>query len=96
MFHPTVIPSILLFLCLFLNICLIINSQHLSICESLNDIDGNEIEKNNSQIKSRSIRALCDAIHSSRAVSEQEELKAIPDFDLTQISSGTNSSSLIS
>lgn len=86
MFHPTIIPLILL----FFNICCIIKSQHLSLCDSLNDIDGNENEKNNSEIQSRERSALCDAGNASRKVSEHEDLDAIPDFDLTQFGSGTN------
>ena len=62
----------------------------MPLCESFNDIDGNENDKNSTEIKSRGIRALCDAINSSRKVSDHEELDAIPDFDLTQLVSGTN------
>jgi len=58
------------------------------MCESLNDIEGNENETNNSEVKSRRIRALCDAIYSSQTVSDHDELDLIPDFDLTQIDSG--------
>jgi len=73
---------------LILNFFSIINTQHLPLCESLNDIEGNEDNQDNSEIKSRRIRALCDAIYSSRPISEHDDLDLIPDFDLTQIASG--------
>ncbi len=84
MFRRTVFVLIIL----ILNFFSIINMQHLPLCESLNDIEGNEDVQKNSEIKSRRVRALCDAIYSSRPISEHDELDSIPDFDLTQIASG--------
>jgi hypothetical protein len=78
--------SVITLIVIVWNFFLIINSQHLPLCESLNDIQGNE--KNSSEVKSRRIRALCDAIYSSRTVADHNELDSIPDFDLTQINSG--------
>ena len=86
MFRHATNPLIIILV--ILNFCWIINAQHLPLCESLNDLQGNETEKNNSEGKSRRIRALCEAIYSSRAVSDRDELDSIPDFDLTQIDSG--------
>jgi len=84
MFRQTVFVLIIL----ILNFFSIINTQHLPLCESLNDIEGNEDVQKNSEIKSRRVRALCDAIYSSQPISEHDELDSIPDFDLTQIASG--------
>ncbi|CAF1485529.1 unnamed protein product [Adineta steineri] len=63
----------------------IINTQNLPLCESLNDIDDNN--NKNSEIKSRRVRAICDAISSSRVSSDNDEFESIPDFDLTQMNS---------
>jgi hypothetical protein len=84
MFRQTSVILIII----ILNFLLIINTQHLPLCESLDDIEGDENVKNNSAIKSRRIRALCDAIYSTRTKSEPDDLESIPDFDLTQITSG--------
>ena len=70
---------------LILNFFSILNAQHSSLCNSLNDI---EHDKNNSEIKSQRVRALCDVIYPSRAKSDNDELNSIPDFDLTKIASG--------
>ena len=84
MFRYSVIPLIVI----VWNFFSIINSQHLPLCESLNDIQGNE--ESHSDVKSRRVRALCDAIYSSRTRTEQNELDSIPDFDLEKINSGKN------
>jgi hypothetical protein len=65
------------------NFLSIINTQHLPLCDSFDEID-----ENNSEVKLRRVRALCDAVYSSRIMSNQDELDSIPDFDLTQINSG--------
>ena len=79
---------IILIIIIILNLFLIINTQNLSLCESLNEIKGNENETNNTEVKTRHVRALCDAISSSQVKSGNDELDLIPDFDLTQIASG--------
>jgi hypothetical protein len=81
--HTIIILSIII-----LNFSLRINTQHLPLCESLkNNIEDNEINKNNLDIKLRRIRAICDAVYSSQANSKNDELDLIPDFDLTKITS---------
>jgi hypothetical protein len=84
MFRLT-ITSIIIYAFFNLNFLSIINTQSTSVCDTLDDIEGNE---NNSLLKLRRIRALCDAIHSSQVISDKEDLDTIPDFDLTQIESG--------
>ncbi len=79
---------VVILIIIILNIFSIINTQHLPLCESLNDIEGNENDEHHSEIKLRRIRALCDAIYSSQGVSDHDELDLIPDFDLTQMTSG--------
>jgi len=73
------------FLCIIViivvNSLITINTQQLSLCESLDDIEKSEVKK-------RHIRALCDAIGSTQDVSESNEFDDIPDFDLTEIQSG--------
>jgi hypothetical protein len=78
------VPAIIIYVFLHLNFLLIINTQTISLCKLLNDIKGNE----NDSLKVRRIRALCDAIQSTEAISNNEESDSIPDFDLTQIDSG--------
>jgi len=58
----------------YLNFLLIINTQTISMCDTLNDTEGND---ENSLLKLQRVRALCDAI------SNKEDL----DFDLTEIDS---------
>jgi len=77
-------PSFVILVVVLLNIFSIINTQHLPLCDTINEIEGKE----NEEIKSRRIRALCDAIHSSASKTDHDELNAIPDFDLTKIGSG--------
>ncbi len=50
------------------------------MCDTLNE--------DNSLVKSRRIRALCDALQSSQEISDIEDSDLIPDFDLTQIETG--------
>lgn len=66
----------------------IITTQHLSLCDSLHEIRSTVDSTNTTETKLQRIRALCDAIHSSKLTSEHDELDLIPDFDLTQIASG--------
>ncbi len=73
-----------------LNIIPIIKTQHLPFCDNLNEIEGNENNKANSEIKIRRIRALCDAIYPSKITSEHDDGNSVPDFDLTKIDSGKN------
>jgi len=71
MFRQTSVILIII----ILNFLLIINAQTISMCDTLNDTEGND---ENSLLKLRRVRALCDAI------SNKEDL----DFDLTQIDPG--------
>lgn len=73
------------------NLFPLINTQQLPLCKSLKNIEGNEENKHISEVKSRGIRALCDAIHSTETeLKHNNDLNSIPDFDLTQIASGKN------
>lgn len=65
-----------------------IDGQHLPLCDSLNELEGNDQNASNSEVKIRRVRALCDAIYASRSEPVKNELDAIPDFDLTQLHSG--------
>jgi hypothetical protein len=80
--------TLVILIVIVLNVFSIIHSQHLPLCDSLNEIEGNENDKKNSDVKSRRIRALCDVIYSRRVRSDHDELNLIPDFDLTKIDSG--------
>jgi hypothetical protein len=71
-----------------LNFTFKINGQYLPLCDSLNELEGNDHDASNSEVKIRRVRALCDAIYASRDEPEKNELDAIPDFDLTQLHSG--------
>ncbi|CAF3236412.1 unnamed protein product [Rotaria socialis] len=65
----------------------IINAEKLSLCDPLNNIEGIETYRNNTEIKSQHVHALCNTIYPSRALTDNDDLYAIPDFDLTQIES---------
>ena len=71
-----------------LNLALKTNGQHLPLCDLLNESEGNDHDPRNSEVKVRRVRALCDAIHASRDQPAENELDAIPDFDLAQLQSG--------
>ncbi|UJR33713.1 hypothetical protein I4U23_021142 [Adineta vaga] len=85
--------EIILIISCILNFGLIITTQYVPLCEVLNDIDNNDHNQVNEEIKSRRVRALCDAIYSSRDQMNNDDLDKIPDFDLNRISSGSSSSS---
>jgi hypothetical protein len=72
--------SIIIIAFLNLNFLFLINTQIISMCDTLNE--------DNSLVKSRRIRALCDALQSSQEISDIEDSDLIPDFDLTQIETG--------
>jgi hypothetical protein len=72
--------SIIIIAFLNLNFLFLINTQSISICDTL--------DEHNSLLKSRRIRALCDVLQSFREISDKENLDLIPDFDLTQIETG--------
>jgi hypothetical protein len=78
--HRLTTTSIIIIVFFNLNFLLLINTQSISMCDTLNE--------DNSSLKLRRIRALCDAIQSSRGISDKEDLDLIPDFDLTQIDTG--------
>jgi hypothetical protein len=79
------VTSIIVIVFFNLNILLPINTQIISMCDTLKHVEGDE---NNLLLKLRRIRALCDVIQSSRGISDKEDSDLIPDFDLTQIDTG--------
>jgi hypothetical protein len=81
------ITAIIIYAYFNLNFLSITNTKTISVCDTLDDIKGNENDENNLS-KLRRIRALCDAIHSSQVISDKKDLDYIPNFDLTQIESG--------
>ncbi len=44
--------------------------------------------EDNSLVKIRRVRAICDVLQSSRGLKDQDDSDSIPDFDLNQIDSG--------
>jgi len=78
--HRFTMTSIIIIAFLNLNFLFLINTQIISMCDTL--------DEDNSLLKSRRIRALCDALQSSQDISDIEESDLIPDFDLTQIETG--------
>ena len=65
-----------------------VDGQDLPLCRSLNELEGAGHVDHDSEVKSRRVRALCDAIQASRGKSDQDDLDAIPDFDLNLIETG--------
>lgn len=73
---------------LILGFVFIINTQYVPLCESLNEVENNDQEQTIEESKSRRVRALCDAIYSTRDQIDNEELDTIPDFDVNRMNSG--------
>ena len=67
-----------------------IYAQRTPLCDSLNDIEGTDdnSNENNADIKSRGLHALCDAIHSSQAISDNEGTDLVPELKLSHMNSG--------
>ncbi|CAF0780943.1 unnamed protein product [Rotaria sp. Silwood1] len=92
MFYQTVITTNIIIVLTFVSI---INTQHLPLCDSLNEIKNNENNTDHNEIKIRRVRALCDAIYPSRTMSNHNELDLIPDFDLARIDSDNDANEIL-
>ncbi len=63
-------------------------AQYVGMCGILNELKDHQDKNSDIELKIQRLRALCDAIRSSQAQSNNENFDSLPDFDLTRIDSG--------